>query len=47
MENQEHCDVYSTGTHEKWLQVFCGQCGGGAKFCVGCEKVICAKCGKH
>lgn len=47
MDNPEHCDKYSTGTHENWYQVFCGQCNGGAKLCVGCKKVVCAKCGKR
>ncbi len=46
MEDPEHCDVYSTGTHECWHQVYCGKCHGGAKFCVARKKVVCGKCGK-
>ena len=33
----EKCEVYSTGTHECWTQVFCGKCSGGAKYCQGCH----------
>ena len=45
--NPEHCDKYSSGTHEAWYQVLCGRCNGGAKLCNGCKKVVCAKCGKR
>ena len=45
--NPEVCDKYSTGTHENWYPVLCGQCDGGAKLCNGCKLVVCAKCGKH